>query len=506
VTKYNTFQMDIPLVSVVIPVFNMQEFLAQTLESVLSTVYSSFEVIIVDDGSTDDSLKIANDYSAKDNRIRIIPQQNSGVSTARNHGIREAFGKYILPVDADNLLSSNYIASAVAVLESNEKVRVVTCKSVFFGDRAGEWKLRPFSLRLLARKNMIDTCAMYRKSDWQSVNGYCEYIKGREDWDFWISLLKKGGEVTCLPIVGFKYRIRNNSKRVTDRHYKKNIISILNKRHKAFFYRELGGKLHYRRTWSRLFNFFIQLIKPEKVKVNPEFNNLDEFIYNIPELFESEGKTIHSIRNTIKTFEENKSTIVVKSFHKPNFINKLIYGNFRHSKAHRSYDYALKLIEMGIETPAPIGYYEQKCLFLFMKSYYACFQSKCPFQFSDLINDAEFPERNQILKAVGRFTADLHEKGVWHHDYSAGNILFQLKEESIEIELIDLNRIEFGTVDIQKGCKNFERLNIDAESLKIMANEYAIIRGFDPEVCISNILTMRWKKHKNISNSQTESL
>jgi glycosyltransferase involved in cell wall biosynthesis len=498
--------MDVPLVSVIIPVYNMQEFLAQTIESVLSTAYSSFEVIIVDDGSTDKSLSIANEYSDKDKRIRVLSQQNSGVSSARNHAVREASGKYILPVDADNLLSSDYIQSAVDVLESNEKVRVVTCKSVFFGDRTGEWKLRPFSLKLLARKNMMDTCAMYRKSDWQSINGYCEYIKGREDWDFWISLLKRGGEVTCLPIIGFKYRIRNNSKRVTDRNFKRNIISILNKRHKAFFYRELGGKLHYRRTWSGLFNFFIHLIKPETIKVNPAYPNLDEFVYNIPELFETSGKTIHSIRNTIKTFEENKYKIVVKSFHKPNFINKFIYGNFRDSKAHRSYDYALKLIGLGIGTPAPVGYYEQKCAFLFLKSYYACLQSECPYQFSDLIKEIEFPDRNQILKAVGRFTANLHEKGVRHHDYSAGNILFKKTGSEIEIELIDLNRIEFGNVDIQKGCKNFERLNIDDESLKIMANEYALARGFDSEVCVSNILTMRWKKHKNISNSQIDSL
>src|ERR1035437_9267548 len=109
--------MDVPLVSVIIPVYNMQEFLAQTIESVLSTTYSSFEVIIVDDGSTDDSLRIANEYSDKDKRIRVLSQQNSGVSTARNHAIREAFGKYILPVDADNLLSPDYIESAVAVLE-----------------------------------------------------------------------------------------------------------------------------------------------------------------------------------------------------------------------------------------------------------------------------------------------------------------------------------------------------------------------------------------------------
>jgi len=498
--------MDMPLVSVIIPVYNMQDFLAQAIESVLSSVYSRLEVIIVDDGSTDESLRIANGFCDKDKRIRVFTQNKSGVSSARNYAIREATGKYILPVDADNLISADYIKSAVAVLESTEQIRVVSCKSVFFGDREGEWKLPSFSLRLLARKNMIDTCAMFRKSDWELAGGYCEYIKGREDWDFWISVLKRGGDVVCLPIIGLKYRIRNNSKRISDRLFKRNIIGILNTRHKAFFYRQLGGKLHYRRTWSRLFNFFIRLIKPERIVVNPAYELFDEFVYNIPEKFEQEGKTIHSLRNTIKTFDHNGRKIVVKSFHKPNFINKLIYGTFRASKAQRSYDYAQKLIALGIGTPAPIGYYEQKYGCFFSKSYYACLQSECTNQFSDLIKDAEFPNRKDILKAIGRFTAELHEKGIWHRDYSEGNILFQMNDANINIEIIDLNRIEFGKLDLEKGCRNFERLNTDAKSLEIMAKEYANVRAFDPQTCIENILKMRWRKHKNISNNQNDSL
>lgn len=498
--------MDEPIVSVIIPVYNMQEFLAQTLDSVLLSTYASFELIIVDDGSTDESFRIAKGYAEKDNRIRVLTQKNSGASSARNYAIRESSGKYILPVDADNIISADYIESAVAVLESNEQVRVVSCKSVFLGDRKGEWKLPSFSRKLLARKNMIDTCAMYRRSDWVLAGGYCEYIKGREDWDFWISLLKRGGEVVCLPSIGLEYRIRGNSKRIKDRYFKRDIIRVLNKRHKAFFYRELGGKLHYRRTWSRLFNFFIHFEKPERVVVNPAYESLDEFVYNIPELFEQEGETIHSLRNTIKTFETNGTKIVVKSFHKPNFINRLIYGNFRASKAQRSYDYAHRLIAAGIGTPTPIGFYEQRCTFFFSKSYYACLQSDCTYQFSDLVKNTNFPDRKGILKAIGRFTAELHEKGIWHRDYSEGNILFQVKKDKIEIEIIDLNRLGFGNVELENGCRNFERLNIDAKSLEIMAREYAIARGFDPQVCINNILKMRWRKHKDISEIQNDSL
>jgi glycosyltransferase involved in cell wall biosynthesis len=493
------------IVSIVIPAYNAEKYLKETVNSALASSYQFLEIIIVNDGSTDKTQQVIENIVNKHNHIKVYRQTNQGVSVARNLGISNATGKYILPLDADDLISTDYIENAVEILNSNEQVKMVNGQGEFFGDRHGKWNLKPYSRRLLARKNMLYISGIFRKSDFDKTDGFCPEIKGPEDWDFWISLLKRGGEVVRLPEICLYYRIHGNSKRIANKNKKKEAIGILNKRHKAFFYRELGGKLHYRRTWSRLFNFFIHVVKPERIVANPAFETLDEFVYNIPELFEKEGKTIHSLRNTIKTFEYRGYKIVVKSFHKPNVFNRLIYGNFRDSKAHRSYDYAHRLIGMGIGTPTPIGFYEQKYLFLFSKSYFACLQSECRNQFSDLIKNIEFPDRNNILKAIGRFTATLHEKGVLHQDYSAGNILFQIKDEKIEIELIDLNRIKFGYVDLENGCRNFERLNTNAESLKIMAKEYAVNRGFDPQVCIDNILNMRWKKHKNISNNQNNS-
>ncbi|MDD4969498.1 MAG: glycosyltransferase [Paludibacter sp.] len=484
------------LVSIVIPAYNAEKYLEETVDSALASSYPSLEIIIVNDGSSDNTQQVIDRIVANHPQIKACQQKNQGVSVARNTGISKATGKYILPLDADDLIAPDYIEKAVDILSKNERVKMVNGLGEFFGDRQGAWNLKPFSRRLLARKNMLYISGIFRKTDFDKTDGFCPEIKGPEDWDFWISLLKRGGEVVRLPQVCLYYRIHANSKRIANKNKKKEAISILNKRHKAFFYRELGGKLHYRRTWSRLFNFFIRLIKPERIVVNKDFEILDEFVYNLPELFENEGITIHSLRNTLKTFEYKGYKIVVKSFHKPNVVNRFIYGNFRHSKARRSYDYAKKLNGLGIGTPTPIGYYEQKCVFLFTKSYYASLESDCINKFTDLINNPQFPNRNEVLKAIGRFTATIHEKGILHHDYSAGNILFLQKEDNIEIELIDLNRIEFGKVDLEKGCRNFERLNIDTECLEIMAREYAPARGFEPRVCIDNILSMRWKKHK----------
>ena len=485
------------IVSIIIPAYNAEIFLEETVTSALASTYTLLEIIIVNDGSTDNTQQIIDKIKLEHPEIKAIEQKNQGVAVARNVGIANSTGKYILPLDADDLISDDYVEKAVEILEQNSNVKMVNGLGEFFGDRQGKWNLKPYNRKLLARKNMLYISGIFRKSDFDKTDGFCPEIKGPEDWDFWISLLKRGGNVVRIPSVCLYYRVHGNSKRLASKNRKKEAIGILNKRHKAFFYRELGGRLHDRRTWSRLFNFFSQLVRSERIIVNPDFDILDEFVYNIPENFEKEGNTIHARRNTIKIFKEKEYQIVVKSFRKPNFINRLVYSNFRASKARRSYEYAMKLIASGIGTPTPIGYYEQKSLFLFSKSYYASLQSDCNYTFKDLIENPKFPDRNEILKSIGRFTAELHDKGIWHRDYSAGNILFQQKNQKIDIEILDLNRMEFGIVDLEKGCKNFERLNIDSESLTLMVKEYATVRDFNQNLCIENVLKMRWSKHQH---------
>src|SRR5687768_10004937 len=94
---------DIPLVSIIVPCFNQAEFLNETLQSVLSQTISDWECIIINDGSKDNSEEIALPWVDKDKRFKYLKQENRGVCAARNKGISEANGKYILPLDGDNL-------------------------------------------------------------------------------------------------------------------------------------------------------------------------------------------------------------------------------------------------------------------------------------------------------------------------------------------------------------------------------------------------------------------
>lgn len=248
--------------SVVIPCYNHAAFLRQTVESVLQSTYPNVEILIVDDGSKDDSGSVARELEQQYPAVRYIHQSNSGPSRARNNGIRQARGTYILPLDADDLISPDYIAKAVTVLQNNPDVKVVYCEAEKFGEKTGPWKLKPFSLGLLAHNNMIFVSGIYRKADWEACGGYSEdMVWGREDWEFWISMLKDGGKVVKLPIVGFYYRIRSNSRRkgMTDER-KRKIIHYLNTKHRDFIYSQLNGPLRFQKRLSKRYNTFLRKI------------------------------------------------------------------------------------------------------------------------------------------------------------------------------------------------------------------------------------------------------
>ena len=249
------------IVSIIIPAYNAERYLEETVNSALSSSYPFLEIVIVNDGSNDNTQQIIEKIVLQHPQVKAFLQKNQGVSVARNLAIAQSSGKYILPLDADDLISSDYIEKAVEILSQNERVKVVYGKAEFFGTRTGDWNLPTFSIRLLARKNMIYVSAIFRKVDFDKTSGYCPSMPSLEDWDLWISILKNGGEVVCLPEKCFFYRVHEKSSRVATRGLKKKMIDIMNVRHKTFFYIELGGKLHYSRTWSRFFNFFIHFFK-----------------------------------------------------------------------------------------------------------------------------------------------------------------------------------------------------------------------------------------------------
>ena len=246
-------------VSVVIPCYNHEKYLRETVLSVLNSDYSPLEVIIVNDGSTDHSGQVAMELVRQYPGVRYIEKKNSGPSAARNTGIGSASGKYILPLDADDLISPSYIRKAVELLK-RENARVVYCEAEFFGEKTGKWILPPFSRRMLAEENMIFCTALYQREDWLRCGGYDETMTwGWEDWEFWISMLKTGGSVMKVPEVGFFYRISRNSRRKsTTRAAKIKTVKLINLKHRDFVYEQLSGPLRMNRSLSRVTNLLLK--------------------------------------------------------------------------------------------------------------------------------------------------------------------------------------------------------------------------------------------------------
>ena len=196
-------------VSVIVPVYNQGEFLAEALDSVLQQTYSNWECVIVNDGSTDNSEEVAKSYLDKDNRFKYLYQENSRLAAARNNGIWHSDGYYILPLDSDNVLCPAYLEKAVSYFLLHPETTLVYGKAELFGDRSGIWNLPEYSWEKIIWSNCIDACAMYKRSDFEAIGGYRDVLM--EDWDFWLSLLKPDSVVYRYDDVLFRYRVRTES-------------------------------------------------------------------------------------------------------------------------------------------------------------------------------------------------------------------------------------------------------------------------------------------------------
>lgn len=205
--------MNKPLISVIVPCYNHSQFIVEALESILNQSFINFECIIVNDGSTDNTEKVVLNWIQIDRRFKYIYQENTGVSSARNTGISQSNGLYILPLDSDDKISDNYLENCLNILELNPGIKIVYGEAYKFGKSKKKWNLDEYNFEDLLYKNMIYCTALYRKEDWVNVQGYDENLKDDlEDWEFWINILKNGGEVLQISNCCFYYRVQDISR------------------------------------------------------------------------------------------------------------------------------------------------------------------------------------------------------------------------------------------------------------------------------------------------------
>lgn len=257
-------------VSIIVPCYNQAQYLDECLISVLNQTYSNWECIIVNDGSQDATETVAMNWTAKDNRIKYIQKSNSGLSAARNSGITLAQGEFILPLDADDKISPDYLAQAIQVFKNDNTLKVVYCFAEKFGNESGRWELPDFSLYNLSQNNLIFCTALYRKKDWELVGGYdVKMIYGWEDWEFWIAMLKNGGNVKRIEQVGFYYRIKSNSMLNTINDKNADYLSdYLSVKHADFFVKYYGSFKKMKQELLQNKNEQEHRLKSEKVAID----------------------------------------------------------------------------------------------------------------------------------------------------------------------------------------------------------------------------------------------
>lgn len=242
--------------SVVIPCFNDGQFIKEAIASVETCPHLVYEIVIVNDGSTDPyTLQILNTLRSKG--YTVIDQQNGGPPAARNTGIKVAKGEYILPLDSDCRIRAAYIQKGIEILDRYPDVAVVYGDVELFGEKTGIEQIPDFDLSWLVNHNYIDNCAVYRKSVWLECGPYDINIpfKCYDDWDFWLSVAKKGYKFYHVPEVLFEYQVRPVSQSTLSRSEEKSkvVCRYIASKHAAWFPKEFR---YYYRPYRGLVKFF----------------------------------------------------------------------------------------------------------------------------------------------------------------------------------------------------------------------------------------------------------
>jgi glycosyltransferase involved in cell wall biosynthesis len=203
----------IPRVSVVIPCYKQARFLPEAVHSVLAQSFRSFEVVVVDDGSPDDTVAVTRRLQRfhRDVCIRLVRKPNGGLSSARNAGVAFSKGELILPLDADDSIHPTYLERLVAALDEHPELSIAYGAQQNFGADETFHRHDPYDFRSEILQNIIGVASMFRRTAWEAVGGYCEELDSYEDWDFWIGCGERGHHAIHVPGAVFNYRVRPNS-------------------------------------------------------------------------------------------------------------------------------------------------------------------------------------------------------------------------------------------------------------------------------------------------------
>ncbi len=202
------------MISIVLPTYNGEKYLACSIESILQQTYGDFELIIVDDCSQDSTLEIMQKYASQDHRIKIIHNNiNKKLPASLNIGFAQAKGEYLTWTSDDNIFHATALEKLISALEMNKEIGVVYGLYNFIDeneDIVGKTTMDSLNVRRIYGGNPIGACFMYTREVHEKLNGYDESKFLVEDYDFWLRA-KRYFKFYLLPEYLYDYRIHGSS-------------------------------------------------------------------------------------------------------------------------------------------------------------------------------------------------------------------------------------------------------------------------------------------------------
>jgi len=194
-------------VSVIMPAYNVAPYIRAAIDSVIAQTVGDWELLIADDGSTDDTAAIVLAYAATDARVRLLQQPNAGIAAARNRAVRESTGEFLAILDSDDLWEPGYLAAQLAIFAKHPDVDIVTGNGWFLGGRrhglpARPWpdpRPQPTLATILADEESIFIMSIMRRRVYDTLGGFDEALRSNEDYEFWLR----------AAVTGFRF-IRND--------------------------------------------------------------------------------------------------------------------------------------------------------------------------------------------------------------------------------------------------------------------------------------------------------
>ncbi len=201
-------------VSVVIPCYNYAKYLEECVDSVVNQSYKALEIIIVDDGSPDNTIEVAHKLIQKypNETIKYLAKHNGGLSSARNAGIKLAGGEYVMCLDADDKLVPEAIQRHMELIDND--MCIAQCGLMEFGERHIMYAPNETNLKRILLSNTIFCNAVFSKKLWNQIGGYDEseiMRMGREDHEFWVRCLEAGARVRVSDFIALRYRVHGNN-------------------------------------------------------------------------------------------------------------------------------------------------------------------------------------------------------------------------------------------------------------------------------------------------------